>query len=137
MMGKFTAWAKSRKEMIDTLATSATDAAASRVPALYPTLAYTGALIKAGTRIRWGDRLYSAQYDTWDRQDTDPEHDANGWAPLNFHSGYRDIPDTMTTSNMFKKDEIGWRTNKFWKSLIDNNSWTPEGYPAGWTEVTV
>ena len=128
-------FARQLKSQIDTLATDATDATASKVPSIYPALAYAGALIKAGTRIRWGDRLYSAQYDTWDRQDTDPEHDANGWAVLAFHSGYRDIPDTMTTSNMFGKGEIGWRADKFWLSLIDNNSWTPEAYPAGWTQT--
>lgn len=125
------------RKLLEMLADTQPDAAASEIPALFPTLTYSGALIKAGTRIRWGDKLYSAQYDTYDRQDTDPDHDTNGWAPLNYHSGYRDIPDTMTTSNMFKKDEIGWRSDKFWKSKIDSNSWTPEGYPAGWEEVTV
>lgn len=131
-------FARQLKAQIDTLATDATDATASKVPSLYPTLTKSGALIKAGTRILWTDgKLRCAAYDTWDRQDTDPDHDTNGWTILAFHNGYRDIPDTMTVTTLFRKDEIGWRANKYWKSLIDNNSWTPETYPAGWTEVTV
>jgi hypothetical protein len=130
-------FARQLKAQIDTLATDATDATASKVPSLYPTLTKSGALIKAGTRIRWGDALKIAAYDTYDREDTDPDHDTNGWTALSYHSGYRDIPDTMSTTNMFKKDEIGWRGGKFWQSLIDNNSWTPEAYAQGWKEVVV
>lgn len=26
---------------------------------------------------------------------------------------------------------------KLYKSTVDNNSWTPDGYPAGWSEVTM
>ena len=135
-MGKYTDYAQTLRGKIDILAAAATDATASKVPELYPTLTYTGALIKAGTRIRWGTGLRIAAYDTYDRQDTDPDHDTNGWTVLSYTDGYRNIPDVMYTTNMFKKDEIGWRGGKLWKSLIDSNSWTPEAYPAGWAEYT-
>ena len=135
-MGRYTEFANSLKSKIDILAVSATDATASLVPDLYPTLSQSGSLIKAGTRINWNGQLKIAAYDTYDRQDTDPDHDTNGWTVLAYTDGYRNIPDVMYTTNMFKKDEIGWRGGKLWKSLIDNNSWTPEAYPAGWAEYT-
>ncbi len=116
-----------------------TDAEASTIPLVYPTLTHSGALIKAGTRINWNGQLKIAAYDTYDRTDTDPDHDKNGWTNLDYHNGYRVIPETMTTTNMFKKDEIGYytATDKYYKSKIDNNSWNPVAYADGWTEVTI
>lgn len=125
------------RAQIAKVASTADDAIASEAVDLYPTFTYDGSLIKNKTRKRFSGKLYIAQYDTYDRVDTDPEHDANGWAVLSYHSGYRDIPETMTTSTMFMKDEIGWYQEKFYKSLIDNNSWTPIAYSQGWQEITI
>ena len=33
-----------------------------------------------------------------------------------------------------KGDRVLWE-GKVWKSIIDNNVWPPEGYPAGWGEL--
>jgi hypothetical protein len=35
----------------------------------------------------------------------------------------------------FAKDELGWREDVLYKSLIDANVWTPEAYPSGWEIV--
>lgn len=78
-----------------------------------------------------------AQYDTYDREDTDPDHDTNGWAKLEYKDGYRFIPDTMTTATMFSLGERGWYRDVLYESLIDNNSWAPVDYPAGWKTVTL
>ena len=47
---------------------------------------------------------------------------------------YREIKDNMLPTESFAKGEIGWYKTKdnLWKSLIDNNVWTPDTYPAGW-----
>ncbi len=129
--------ARAWRGKLSTVTDALTDANASIAAELFPTLTNSGTLIPVGSRIRWGDALCVAQYDTYDRVDTDPDHDTNGWARLAFHNGYRDIPDTMTTATMFSQNEIGWRGDKFWRSLIDNNSWTPENYPSGWEEVNI
>jgi hypothetical protein len=135
-MGKYTEWVDEYLTKVALLTNNATDAIASQVPTLYNGFTYDGALIKAKTRRLWTDGyLYCAQYDTYDREDTDPAHDTNGWVKLAFHNGYRDIPEIMTTSTMFAKDEIGWYKDKFYKSKINNNSWTPEVYAAGWEEI--
>ena len=42
------------------------------------------------------------------------------------------------TSGLYHADEcVLWTDGKVYKSTVDNNSWTPDGYPAGWSEVTV
>lgn len=38
-------------------------------------------------------------------------------------------------SGMYMKDECCTESGKVYKSLIDNNVWTPSGYPAGWGKV--
>lgn len=135
-MGKWVDAAMPIRQMIDVAGNMLTDAQASVVPRLYGGFMYDGSMIPNKTRRLWTDGcLYIAMYDTYDRVDTDPEHDTNGWKKLSFHNGYRDIPDVMYTADMFMKDEIGWRADHYWQSLIDNNSWTPEAYPAGWQQI--
>ena len=113
-----------------------TDALASTVPKIFPMLTYSGKLIPYKTRIKWTDGyLYVAQYDTYDREDTDPAHDTNGWFKLDYKDGYRVIPAAMTTATLFGKYEFGWWQGVLYKSLIANNSWTPTDYPSGWEEV--
>ena len=42
------------------------------------------------------------------------------------------------TSGLYHADEcVLWTDGKVYKSTVDNNSWTPDGYPAGWSEVTM
>ena len=42
------------------------------------------------------------------------------------------------TSGLYHTDECAlWADGKVYKSTVDNNSWTPDGYPAGWSEVTM
>lgn len=44
--------------------------------------------------------------------------------------------EPLGTSGMYMKDEcVLWTDNKVYKSLIDNNVYTPEAYPAGWEVV--
>lgn len=41
------------------------------------------------------------------------------------------------TSGVYMKDEcVLWTDGKVYVSTIDNNVWTPEAYPAGWTAYT-
>ena len=42
------------------------------------------------------------------------------------------IPETITVTSMFNKDEYGWWKDQLYKSLIDANVYTPEQYAAGW-----
>lgn len=43
--------------------------------------------------------------------------------------------EPMGTSGVYMIDECCTENGKVYKSLIDNNVWTPSGYPAGWEEV--
>lgn len=48
------------------------------------------------------------------------------------------IPDweqPESTNGYMKGDKVRYN-DKVYESLIDNNVWSPEAYPAGWSEVT-
>ena len=43
----------------------------------------------------------------------------------------------MGQSGMYMKDECCTENGKVYRSKVDNNVWTPSGYPAGWEEVII
>lgn len=114
-----------------------TDAQASEVAALYPVLLEDGSLIKAGTRIHWNGRLMRAAVDLWDRPENNPANAPALWEEINYRSGYRVIPETITVGTAFAKGERGWWGDVLYESVYDGqNVWTPAEYPSGWEAVS-
>jgi hypothetical protein len=111
------------------------DKHASEVVSLYPTMKYNGELITTGTRINFGGKLFKAAVDLWDSEENNPDNAAALWGEINYKEGYRIIPETITVTTAFSKDELGWWNDVLYKSLIDANVYTPEQYPAGWEVI--
>ena len=113
------------------------DKQASEVVSLYPTMTYNGKLIKTGTRINFGEILFKAAVDLWDTEANNPENAPNLWEEIAYHEGIRIIPEVITVTTAFAKDELGyWKADgKSYKSLLDANVYTPAAYPQGWEEV--
>ena len=113
------------------------DKQASEVPSLYPTMKYDGQLIKAGTRINFNETLFKAAVDLWDTEANNPENAPNLWEEIQYHNGIRIIPEVITVTTAFAKDELGyWKADeKVYKSLLDANVYTPAAYPQGWEEI--
>jgi hypothetical protein len=102
------------------------------VPEFYDTMHYTGNLISVGTRINWKGTVKKATVDLWDTETNNPDNAPTLWADLLYKDGIRLIPEVITVTTLFMKDELGWWKDELYKSLIDNNVYTPEAYPAGW-----
>lgn len=49
-----------------------------------------------------------------------------------YKDGYRIIPDVITVGQHFSKGELGWWGETLYRSIIDNNVWTPDKYPDAW-----
>lgn len=113
----------------------ATDALASLAVNVYPDLNEDGALIKAGTRIRWNGGIKRAAVDLWDTAENNPNNSPSLWEDINYHEGYRIIPEIITAGTAFAKDECGWWKGVLYKSLLDANVYTPEQYAAGWEAI--
>ena len=113
------------------------DKQASEVVSLYPTMTYNGKLIKTGTRINFGEILFKAAVDLWDTEANNPDNAPTLWEEIQYHNGIRIIPEVITVTTAFSKDELGyWKADgKTYKSLLDANVYTPAAYPQGWEEV--
>ena len=96
---------------------------------------YDGTLIQNGTRINWNGTVKRAATDLWDREDQNPDNAPNLWEDISYRNGIRIIPNPVTVGLAFAKDELGWWGNDLYKSLVDNNVYTPEEYPANWEIV--
>ena len=111
------------------------DQHASTTPELFGRLNENGELIKAGTRVNWNGILKRAAVDLWDTKENNPDYASQLWEDILYKNGIRIIPETITAGTAFMKDELGYWGEDLYKSLIDNNVWTPTAYPAGWELV--
>ena len=123
-----------RKNIIVSSA-SLEDKVASETPELFARLNQNGELIKVGIRINWNGVLKRASVDLYDTLENNPDNAPTLWEDIEYKEGYRIIPQTITVGTAFSKDELGWWENTLYKSLLDNNVWTPEQYPSGWEIV--
>lgn len=114
------------------------DKIASTTPELFGKLNENGELVKVGTRINWRGILKRAAVDLWDTKENNPDNAPSLWEDILYKDGIRIIPETITVGTAFMKDELGWYEDTLlYKSLIDNNVWTPTAYPAGWELVEI
>ncbi len=126
--------AKHLRRALELFSETVDDRHASEMPSLYRGMAYDGALITAGTRIRWGDVVKKAAVDLWDRAENDPDNAPTLWADLDFHMGFRIIPEVITTSLAFSEGEIGYwpPTDSLFRAVRDGVVHNPAVYPADW-----
>lgn len=128
---------RARKLRENIIISSATleDKQASQTPELFARLNQNGELIKVGTRINWNGTLKRAAVDLYDTAENNPDNAPTLWENINYKEGYRIIPETITAGTAFGKDELGWWKDTLYKSLLDNNVWTPQQNPSGWEIV--
>jgi len=134
-MNKWTEAALRVRLILQKVAVDLDDEDASVIAGLYDGMKYNGALIKAGTRINWNGTLKRAAVDLWDTAEYNPDNAPTLWEWVMYRDGIRIIPETITVTSQFVKNERGWWGDVLYESLIDGNVYTPEQYPAGWKKV--
>lgn len=127
--------ARKLRKIIVQASESLDDAVASEAPELFVSLKYDGSLVRAGTRINWNGVIKRAAVDLWDTEENNPSNASTLWEDINYKQGYRIIPEIITVGTAFSNGEMGWWGDTLYKSLIDNNVWTPESYPTGWEAI--
>lgn len=127
--------AKKLRAAIEMGATSLDDKTASTAPDMFPRLKEDGSLISGGTRVNWHGTVKKAAADLWDTAENNPENAPTLWANIDYKDGYRIIPETITVTAAFAKDECGWWGELLYRSLVDNNVYTPEQYAANWEQI--
>lgn len=128
---------KARLQRQNILISSASldDKVASETPELFGRLNENGGLVKVGTRINWNGTLKRAAVDLWDTEENNPDNAPSLWEDILYKNGIRIIPEVITVGTAFSKDELGYWKDTLYKSLIDNNVWTPDQNPSGWELV--
>lgn len=111
------------------------DATASRAVDFHPEMEYKGALIKAGTRIRWGNVLKRASVDIWDTKENNPDNAPTLWDDIAYRDGFRVIPEVITATLAFSEGELGWWGDKLYRSKVNGNAYTPAVCPDNWELV--
>lgn len=125
--------AKDFIEAIKNMRDNVNDRIASMCVAVFPTQReYDGSLIKAGTRYAKGGKIYKAAVDLWNTEENSIANAPTLWEELQYINGVRVIPETITVTTMFDKDELGYWNGQIYKSLVDNNVYTPEQYAPNW-----
>ena len=127
--------ARKLRPIIEQASASLDDKTASTAATLFPKLKQDGKLISAGTRINWNGTIKKASVDLWDTAENNPENAPSLWQDIEYKEGYRIIPDTLTVTTAFAKNECGWWSGVLYRSLMEGNVYTPAVYPAGWEEV--
>jgi hypothetical protein len=123
------------RSIVEQAATSLDDKTASTAVLLFPRLKADGSLISAGTRINWNGTIKKASADLWDTAENNPDNAPSLWQDIEYKDGYRIIPETLTVTTAFAKDECGWWDGVLYRSLLDSNVYTPVAYPQGWEKV--
>ena len=123
------------RSIVEQAATSLDDKTASTAATLFPRLKGNGELVKAGTRINWNSVIKKAAVDLWDTAENNPDNAPTLWEDLDYKDGYRIIPETITVTTAFAKDECGWWGDVLYRSRVAANVYTPAQYPDNWERV--
>lgn len=127
--------ARKLRPIVEQAAMSLDDQTASAAPMLFQRLKEDGALVSAGTRINWNGAIKKATVDLWDTAANNPDNAPSLWQDIEYKDGYRIIPDTLTVTTAFAKDECGWWKGELYRSLVDANIYTPAAYPQNWVKL--
>lgn len=129
--------AKAIREAMGKVTATLTDEQALEVKELYPLWAvdtyYTVDYV-----VRHNSKLYRCLQSHTSLNAWPPDATPALWVEVAAPNEYREIKDNMLSTEAFALGEVGWYKEKdnLWKSLIPDNTYTPETYPAGWEQVT-
>lgn len=127
--------ARKLRPIVERAASSLDDQTASAAASLFPRLKEDGSLVSAGARINWNGTIKKAATDLWDTAGNNPDNAPSLWQDIEYKDGYRIIPDTLTVTTAFAKNECGWWEDKLYRSLTGGNVYPPAVYPQGWEIV--
>ena len=127
--------ARRLRPIVEQAMQSVDDKTASEAAKLFPVLNGGGSLVESGTRINWNGTVKRAAVDLWDTAENNPDNAPTLWEDLDYKDGYRIIPETITVTTAFQKDELGWWGDVLYRSKVDANVYTPAVYPDNWEVV--
>ena len=114
------------------------DAQALQVPMLFDEFDGNGVAYEVGKRVLYNDILYKVIQAHTSQADWTPVAAPSLFAKVINETMDGSIPEFEqpdSTNPYMKGDKVKFN-GKVYESLIDNNVYSPEAYPAGWKEIT-
>ena len=114
------------------------DAQALQVPMLFDDFDGNGVAYEVGKRVLYNDILYKVIQAHTSQADWTPVAAPSLFAKVINETIDGSIPEfeQPDSTNPYMKGDKVIFNGKVYESLIDNNVYSPEAYPAGWKEVT-
>ena len=115
---------------------SASDEVALLVPEVYPVWSGSGVQYKIGDRVTYYGILFKVLQAHTSQADWTPPTATGLFAKVLTSESGEPLPweQPDSTNGYMTGDRVTYN-GKTYESLIDNNVWSPEAYPAGWKEV--
>lgn len=114
------------------------DAQALQVPMLFDEFDGNGVTYEVGKRVLYNDILYKVIQAHTSQADWTPTNAPSLFAKVINETIDGSIPEfeQPDSTNPYMKGDRVIFNGKVYESLIDNNVYSPEAYPAGWKEIT-
>ena len=114
------------------------DAQAIQVPMLFDDFDGNGVAYEVGKRVLYNDILYKVIQAHTSQADWTPVAAPSLFAKVINETIDGSIPEFEQpgSTNPYMKGDRVLFNGKVYESLIDNNVYSPEAYPAGWKEIT-
>lgn len=128
-------YANKMRSYIEKSAQNLDDADALEMPTMFPKW-LPGTSYTKGTRVRYNGILYTVLSDHTSQSDWTPEAAPSLFAKV-LIPDENVIPEWEqpgSTNPYMKGDKVMYNGSTY-ESLIDNNVWSPDAYPAGWKIV--
>jgi len=130
--------AEELRETLDTIVSSYTDDQALASKILFPNWT-ANVSYQVGDKVRYYGRLYKVLQAHTSQENWTPSSAASLYAPILTNE---DDPDTPlpwvqpTSTNPYLTGDKVIYNGAVYQSLIDNNVWAPDDYPAGWQLIS-
>lgn len=127
------ATARKIREFIATNAVTLDDEQAAEIPYAFPAW-MPGVTYMRGSRVRYGEKVYKCLQEHTSYTDWTPTGAASMWAQVLTATEDGKIPEWQQpdSTNGYSVGDRVLYDGIVYVSLIDNNVWSPAGYPAGW-----
>ena len=114
------------------------DAQALQVPMLFDEFDGNGVAYEVGKRVLYNDILYKVIQAHTSQADWTPATAPSLFAKVINETIDGSVPEfeQPDSTNPYMKGDKVIFNGKVYESLIDNNVYSPEAYPAGWKEIT-
>lgn len=129
--------ARALRPLIEKAVVSLDDADALNAVELFKSW-YSGVSYLADERVRYGDKLYRCVQAHTSQADWEPNRTPALWTEVAKPGEIPVWKQPTGAQDAYNKGDKVWYPEKdttVYVSLIDNNTWSPEAYPAGWEVV--